>query len=369
MTYRLAPRKGQGPAVLVGLTVVAAVVAILPIAAAIWGGVSPSATRTAFASAPSGAYVVGAKAGELQDTVVVAPAADPGAAVEIATIDHVPGHPAAGAVSPDGRSVALVVADAGSQAQPGASLLVVALESGEVTRRAVDIDLLQPPVWAADSSAVVVTRSEPAGGTTSNVALLRVPVGGGEPVVEWTAARVLGAYPFAFDAEGRLLAVVIDGRGSTLVRAGTDVRPLSAGVTRDWRLSPDGTLLAFIESSLEGGLQYRSHVVAVEGGDAPAAAAQAAGATGESLGAAWAPSGELAFGHEPGAGVGEVSAQSAAAGFDVPLAYAPDGSAIAVQAWTGASFDEPGAMTIVVAGKDGRQPVTGVTRFYGWATR
>lgn len=93
----------------------------------------------------------------------------------------------------------------------------------------------------------------------------------------------------------------------------------------------------------------------------------------QSIGVAWEPqSGSPVFGFErgeDGAGVSAQSALSSESGFDVPLSFSPDGSALAVQHWTGNTFDDPGEFTIRVHSGDGVVPLETASRFYGWARR
>jgi hypothetical protein len=164
---------------------------------------------------------------------------------------------------------------------------------------------------------------------------------------------------------------VLDSRGSTLYAGANEVLPLSSFATRDWRLSPDGSQVAFIEADTTVGLQYRARTVAIDG-SAPEVQAQSLAAAGQQLGVAWNPAGARAvFGQEPGAGVASVQAQAAsAAGFDVPLGFSADGSLGVVQRWSGTSFSAPGEMQLVLVGGDGAAAaIPGATRFFGWAVR
>jgi hypothetical protein len=146
---------------------------------------------------------------------------------------------------------------------------------------------------------------------------------------------------------------------------------LSTQITRDWRLSPDGTRVAFIESDLTNGLSYRARVMSLDGQGG--ATAQAMSAAGQQLGVAWLPgTGDVAFGHEPAAAAGDTGAASAqaltAAGFDIPVAYSEAGTAI-VQAWSGPSFSDPGRAELTVV-RDGQRTGLGYgTRFLGWSAR
>jgi len=365
---RYAPRRAQIPYWLILATVLAAVVAVMPIVGAIVGGVgTPGAPKTAFATGAPGTYVVVARAERDYDVISVAPLANLEAVSEIARVPHLPGYASTGAVSPEGRRLAIVTTDAGSVAQPGASLLVLELETGALTRLAINVDPLQTPVWTADGRAVVATRIVPGERGLATVAFLRVPVdlSGERPVGE--AAAVLGAYAVGFDPAGRLVSVVIDGRGSTAFRDGVEAVRLSTQITRDWRLSPDGAQMAFIEADVTGGLQYRARVASLDAGGGGGVAAQALSAEGQQLGVAWKPGAPLpTFGGEPAARPG-VTAQSLVSGFDVPLGYSPDGSALAEEHWSGTGFSDPGRLTLAVQTDAGLVTLNGYSRFFGWA--
>ena len=360
-------------AVLVGVSIVTALLAGLPIAAAILDSALGNGPRTAtaFASAPGGHYAVYTNAGVDADEIVVAPSENPSDAMVVATIERLPGYTSRGTVSPDGKKLALVTVDSGTPSQPVASLQVLNLETGELTRAASEIDHLQTPLWTADSKGVLVTR----GGDNAPgaVTVYRADsAGDGESLVRRHEA-VLGVYPVAFDPEGRLVTVVIDGEGSHVFRDGTQVRSISPYITRDWDLSPDGTALAFVETNLADGTRYLPKVAGLDAGSHAMAQSVASGV--QALGAAWAPGDSQgpAFGYEPSAPAGAsggVLAQTLGEdGFDVPLAYSNDGSALAVQHWTGSEFSRPGQASIEIVTGDGRAALPDATRFYGWAAR
>lgn len=352
------PRRNQLPYWLVTASVVAAVVAVLPIAAAIVAGDGHIA-RSAFASAAPGTYAVGARPGDTVDVVLAVPAAG-GDVIEAGRVEHLPGFGSKGAVSPDGQTVAIVTADRGTPAHPVASLLAIDLATGTTRRLAEDVDDNQQVVWSAASDAVVFTRTRESSPGAS-VDVLRVSTGGGEELLA-RYERVLGAYPVAIRAGGAALAVVLDSRGSTLYAGTSELTRISDAITRDWRLSADGSHMAFIEATTAGGLHYRGRVVALDG--SAGVSAQAADADGQQLGVAWEPAGTVTFGHEPGA-----AAAAGGGGFDVPIAFSPDGRFIAAQRWSGSSFAQPGTMTLTVAGDGATHALPGMTRFFGWSAR
>lgn len=352
------------------LSLTGAMLAILPIVAGVVSSITGhSGTRTAFATAPSGEYAVFARAGESVDEVLVASTDSPSVPLSVATIPHLPGFPANGVVSPDGRKVAFVVVDAGTSANPGASLVVLDLESGALVRVAIAVDHLQEPQWAPASDAVVVTRGGDA--APGPVVLFKVQADASGESQIFDRDRVLGIYPIGFDASGALFAVVIDDRGSTLVRDGVELQTFSSNISRDWELSPDGTSLAFVDTVLGGGARYESRVVGVEPG-ATTQAAQVVANGPESLGVTWHPvTGEPTFGSEPAIDPSRsaAGAQTLSGGFDIPLEYAASGDTLAVQHWTGDGFENPGGGSIDVVTGDTRFTLPGATGFFGWSAR
>jgi len=366
-----APRSGHLPYWAIGLSIFAALAGVLPIVAALFGG-GGGGPRTAFATAPAGTYVVFSNSGPTTDTIYVAPVDDPAQRTEIAVVDHLDGYTPNGVVSPDGKQVALVVAEAGTPAYPGASVLVVNLETGAVTRVAIDVDVLQAPAWTPDSTGVVFTRSTSADSMLADVVVSRVDTEGASELELMRVDGVFGAYVVGFDPAERLVTVVIDGAGSSVYRDGQELLNLSPHITRDWQLSPDGAQLAFIESDTTDGLRYLPKIASLEPSTAQDMQAQVLSDGGQALGVAWRPGGEPTFGREPGPGTassGDFSAQAAPSGFDIPLTYSPDGGTLAVQAWSGPSFEAAGKMRYELLRDGERTELPAASRVYGWAVK
>jgi hypothetical protein len=343
--------------------VIALIVAGLPIAFA--GFRAASGTVTSLAGAPDGLNAVLIRHGETADTVVLAPLADLTQEEAVADIPHLAGHAVRAAVSPDGRFVAVVAPDRGSLSRPIGTLYRVDLEDGTVATLAGDIDPLSTPLWRPDGGAVIVrSAGDPASGV---VELREIPIDGRASQTRARFEGVLGAYPVGFDPAARLHVTLIDGRGSTLVREDGAEWPLARGVTRDWELSPDGSALAFIEdTSTADGRSFQARLVALDGS---AVASAATGLDGQQLGIAWRPGAAApTFGFDPGTATGAAAA-STRDGFDIPIAYSPDGAVLAVEAWTGASFAERRDATLAFVTTLGRVPVTGPVRFAGWSAR
>lgn len=374
VSLRTPPRAGHIQNGLIVAAIAAAAVAVVPIAMAIVGG--PPAVghvQSAFASAPSGEYAVVSRSNGAEDVIAVVPASNPAQARDVAHVAHVAGYAPVGSVSPDGRQLALVVAESGPQAAPAAALQAIELETGATKRLAEKVDVLRTPVWAPDSRSVVITRGSSQSGDGS-IHAVRVFLDGSAEQEVLRVAWALGAYPVGFDRDGHLISVVIDSRGSSLVRDDKELGLISSQITRDWRLSPDASQLAFVESDVRNGLQYRGRVVDVDAPENAQVTGQALRADGQQLGVAWQPGAvRPTFGEEPGAQRAVAAPASAQAleaqpGFDVPLAYSA-GGVLAVTHWTGTGFADAGRSMLELVSPAGRSDLPGFSRFFGWTQR
>ncbi len=355
---------------IIGVSLLAALVAIAPIVGGVLGWGTPSVRpSTAFADAPAGNYAVVTRNEGQFDVLSVVWAENPGSATEIARVPHLEGFTSTGTVSPDGTRVALVTVDAGSTSRPVASLIFANLETGELYRAALAIEPMQQPVWSPGGGSVVVTRSAIEG----HVDVIQVSLDAKETVLG-SYSGVLGVYPVGF-ADGELVQVTIDGRGSTAQKSGADIASLSPNITREWQLSPDGSEIAFIDLSTAAGLKYLARSIRLNPAEATAAR-QSLETSVSALGVAWNPAdGSVKYGIEPGESAPGVSAQSLTAseggtvGFDVPLAFSTDGELLAVTRWTGPDFANPGTSSLQIVNSAGRATLGGHTRFIGWSKR
>lgn len=369
VSSRTFPRQRDYSKLFISLAMLAAIVAIAPIAAAVLGYGSRAVTpKTAFATAPGGDYAVIGRTENGADVISVAWADNPGAVTEIARVPHLEGFASTGAVSPDGKLLALVTVDGGSATHPKGSLKVIGLETGLMTNVISDVAPGQTPVWEADGSRIVAVLN-PA--TDGAFRVVSAKADGKDETQLDAFTGVLGVYPVGF-SRGALALVVIDGRGSTLRIGGKDWGNLAGGITRDWRLSPEGTHIAFIETQTDSGVRYVARTLSLS---TPGASAQALSAPVSALGAAWNPkTAQAQFGLEPGASeVAGVSVQALSAGtgdgFDVPMAFSNDGDHLFVTRWSGSSFQEPGKPVLQIVSAGGRANYESFTRFYGWAAR
>ena len=366
--YRGFPRRQLFQRALLAVPIFAFIIGTLPVLAVLIFGAGSGSTPTAYASAPPGTYVVAALAGADEDTIFVVSTTDPTIQFQVAGVPHAREVSTMGSVSPNGELLALIVVDPGARSEAVASLKLVELGSGDVTTLISSIDGLQQPVWTDDSANIVVVRSRRGTDIGVNVDLIQAAVTGGEHVL-WTVENTIAAYPVGFNAAGELVAVRIDGSGTSAVIANAEPIPMTQYFSRDWELNGDGSAIAFIENNLDAGLKFVPRIVSL-GSESGSVIAQSVGA-GEALGTAWAPTSPTAtFGHQPVAdGSGSVSAQSLSGGFVVPLSYSPSGAELAAWHWSGNSFADPGQASLVVDSLEGRVTLTGMSRFFGWAGR
>jgi hypothetical protein len=252
-------------------------------------------------------------------------------------------------------------------------LNIVDLESGRIVRSAHDVSPGIQPVWSPNGKDVVVTRALSGNEFQGPIAILRVDSSGaGEELVQ-TFNESLGAYPVGFDGQSRLATVVLGSFGTSLHRTGADAVTLSSNLTRDWKLSPDGDSIAFVEVDTSAGVRYLARAESLTGATAEVSIQSLSGSV-SALGTAWNPAtNSPAFGAEPVASVAGSRIQSLTAGqsegFDVPLGFSESGEALVVTHWSGESFQEPGRPQLQVLEGSDRFTFENHTRFFGWASR
>ena len=354
--------------ILAGICTIAAAAGVTAVVLGGEGG--PRIVASALASADTGEYVIAIAGGEREDAVLAFAADDPATIREVARFSHLPGYTSRGATSPAGRRAALIVADGGTQSRPIASLILLDLDTGALTRFAERVDTLQTPLFDPSGSRVIFTRTAASDSPATNVQVSEIDIATGWESPIASVPGVLGAYPVGFDASGALLIVVIDGRGSSLLRAGETLLQLSDAITRDWRVSPDGQRIAFVETLTTNGVSYHARVIDLVSAAGGRVAAQQV-ASGEQLGIAWRPgSADPTAGQDPSStGGGALHAAGAEAGFDVPLGYSGSGDYLVAETWSGASFDAPGQVEMQLLHGGARHDLHGATRFLGWVTR
>lgn len=365
---RKQPATGRLGRLVLFITGIVAVAAFGPVAWGIVAGThsSPGAT-SAFAVALPGTYAVVARQEGAVDIVSVVRADNPASPLEVARVPHLEGFTTTGSVDPTGRYVALLTVDAGTPLEPAASLILIDLFGGSLDRLVTGVDFGWQPLWNENGTAVIMTRTRQ-GESGTFIDVLDVALDGAAKL-RWSQ-EALGVYPVGW-RDQKLLTVAIDERGSTLQADGQDLQHLADGFTRDWAIAPDGSAIAFIEIATQGGLRYVPRVVALTNDAKVSAQALTVGGA-EALGAAWKPGNAPVFGTVPRsqANDGDVSAQAVHFdGFDIPVAYSPDGSILAVVHWNGTGFGDPGLPSLYLVRGGERYAVPGHREFFGWTYR
>lgn len=191
--------------------------------------------------------------GDHTDNIVALDPANPATArTEIATIDHARGYGVFPVLSPDGEAVAYTALPPDTEdpsPSSSANAAIVGVD-GSVTLLADDVDLLVPPVWSPDSKSVVVRKNTPSDDGAGSFELLLLGIDGSRTSLStWQSAA---AFPIAFSTDGAALYfATLNNDGTDLYSvapdgtAETHIAHLADEIARDWRLSPDGTALAF----------------------------------------------------------------------------------------------------------------------------
>ncbi len=326
---------------------------------------SPNAGALSVPSAPAPALLVSEFDDAASRLWLVDPA-DPASREPWLTVDHAPGWDVSGAVSPGGDALAFVALTPGRRdATTEATLL---LSDGGPPRILADgVDLRGGVVWTADGRGVLVRRTAVGAQGQPAFTVVEVRLADGREFVRLRRDDVAALHVVGWPAEGPLYVTLIGPWGSELLAlhgAEDESVLLSTGVTRDWRLSPDGTQLAFTE---QRGTAMQVRVVSLLGDGAPLPAMVAATSDAQArweanpgavatASPAWQPDGTLSVGvFAAPAPAAELRAASLAAGegFALPLWWSPDGRHLAVRAFDGAG---PGSSTredAAVVGPDG----------------
>ncbi len=299
--------------------------------------------------------------GDRTDTIVsIDPADAGGARAKIASIDHASGYGIFAMLAPNGEAIAYTALPSDEpKPGPGSPAHAAMVDvKGDVTPLADDVDLLIAPVWSPDSSSIVVRKNTQVENAAGSFELLLLGRDGSRATITtWTTAAV---FPIAFAPEGtKLYFATLNNSGTDLYRiapdgtAETKIAHLSDEIARDWRLSPDGTTLAYsvaLSGNAPGVVAKTLDLASGVAVDAVAAAAlesgpSSAGVARGELNPAWRKNGELTIASlnlDGGASALSVDAAGAMSTItassdhiDLPLGWSPDGMTLAVRAVDG----------------------------------
>ncbi|HJX61314.1 MAG TPA: hypothetical protein VJ578_01975 [Dehalococcoidia bacterium] len=352
------------------------------------GTATPTASGTPGAGGPTLLY---REFGSGADTLWVAPAASPTDRKSVAQIEHAPDWGIVGSLSPDGSLVAYLVLTAGSQ-DPGrgAQAWVLDVGSGEKRHLADGFDLRTRPVWSPESDAIVVARNGPQADTGSEISLVGVGVTDGSENVLLTEPNVLGLFPIGYSLAPAVGGALVYARYGL---SGTDLGWLAAETSavhvtnespRDWHLSPDGARVAFLaRQRTDGRIAARAFVTELSAASQAVLVLAAVPDTVDHFNPVWRDNGTVTVGGTPAEG--EVSAAAVLVsleegtveevqpgpqqGFDVPVAWSPDGRFLAVRSFEGSSAADSGREQLMIIEEGSERKAVGEQgslEFIGW---
>lgn len=363
------------------------------------GEVSPTPTTVATPSptgvAEEGPRLVYKEFGSEADVIWLTSAADPQKRTRVAKVEHAADMGISASLSPDGKRIAylaLPAADGDSALDAQAWLLEV--DSGKTRLLASDLDGASKPVWSPDGSSIVVRRNGPQAQIGQAASLLRVDVSDGEETSLMQADDVLELFPIGYSPDGASLYFAQTTLGGThigvVTAAGGSPRLLvqaSDEWARDWHLSPGGTRVVFLAGQpTDDRIAIRAFVIELAEGAEPQPLSDFSTAldVGDHFNPVWHPDGQrIAVGRTPDDGSSAAALVSLAGGdlaevapgpdqgFDVPLAWSPEGDYLAVRSFDGSSAAQPGRehLVLIELGKARRTVAdAGNLEFIGWLT-
>jgi Tol biopolymer transport system component len=304
----------------------------------------------------SGQRLLISEFGASEDAIVAVDPADTGNRETIATIGHAPEWGIFPSLSPDGTAIAYTALPSDApdpQADTPAHAAIVDVD-GDTTLLADDVDLLIAPVWSPDSQSIVVRKNVGAENAAGSFELILLSRDGTRTsLTSWSTAAV---FPIAFAPDGsKLYFATLNATGSDLYSVAPDasgetlIAHLSDDIAREWTLSPDGSTVAY--TSLDGATAT-PHAMTVDlATGAVTDAVPSDPAVGE-MSPAFDSAGTLTIAELGAAGGGASNVDGAgttatisdgATGFDLPLAWSPDNSSLAVRSVapdSGASYIE-----------------------------
>ncbi|HZQ36861.1 MAG TPA: hypothetical protein VFD32_13095 [Dehalococcoidia bacterium] len=270
----------------------------------------------------------------------------------VASVAHRNGWGITASVSPNGRQLAYVVLprDAIDPDTQG-ELWLLSLTSPSSRRLATGVDLRSELVWSPDSAWVSYVKV-----TAPSIDLRRVNASGAGDQSLAVAGPTDRWFLFGYTADGRNVELAhLTGAGTAFDSAEPGTKPqaeqpISSGSARGFVVSPAGRPALLALQDENGRQVYRALAQRQDGSFARLTQDGI-----EDTGIAWNPrSGEATVGVVPAAPGQPVPAAPGAhaivpaSGFDVPVAWSPDGALLALRHFSGASTDDPGTETIAV---------------------
>ncbi|MBI2765079.1 MAG: hypothetical protein HYX53_04115 [Chloroflexi bacterium] len=271
------------------------------------------------------------------------------------------GH-ARGSAAPTGDRIAVL--SVGDQPAGSAQLTVISLPGRERSDYGLPIDYLSPMAWDANGKRLALVRTDATESTKARRTIVQVEPDTRTVVDVARFDATFSVAPVGYSHDGReLFAVVVDSSGSALwaIREGRTTRlaTLSPGPTQDWRLSADGSRLAFVERLGVGERRYAGRTLMIGTG-----AIEDAPGSGDQVGATWSVG---AVTPEFGGPGGTVLLRGGEPGtYLVPLQRSPDGTTLVAAVYDANDSASAGSTEILTT--DSRQAISGTAsaKFIGW---
>ena len=329
--------------------------AALVVGVAAWGFVStrsnlsvqapyytPSANMSRMTSI---AYVA---PGERQDVIYIRSREQGAAAQQLISFPSAFNLHARGTASPAGDSLGIVTLAGNSGAR--ASLTFITLPGKEIIVAGSQFDFLTEVVWAPDGGFVAGQLSSlPDSAGRVHVDILQANAATGSVATLAQFEDVLIALPIGYSPDGaRLFVVTVDQSGSWLWTVGLSgqhkLGRLSTGRTRDWRLSPDGARVAYIDSPV-GDRSYSGRVFVLATGSVRTAQQGT-----EQIGATWRPGSAVPDFGGPGGSL-QLDPAASTGSYVVPIEWSPDGLVLVAHVLTAGNdpLDPPTVSTQLVS--------------------
>ena len=320
-----------------------------------------------------------------QDTLRLAPISNLQEPRTITAIPHTPLWGISASLSPDGQQVAYVVLpptvpDPERAANDQAEVWVQPLAGGEPRRLAQNADVRVAPVWSPDGSALVYQRFSQEG---DSLTLFRVNVGDGAVSALASPGGTAAAFPLAFAPSSDRFYVTQPSEGGTDILAidtndGSvqTVTMIAGGIARGWRLSPDGLSIAFVHQV--SGQEWEVAIASLSEGSVSRLDSPAIPSGQVLFGPVWHPQQPLlSVGAAPGDGGGVLNLPLSgeggerlpgpAEGFDVPLAWSPNGDYLVVQQFSEYPVQRrPSLYLLTASGERQRLAEGSEVTFIGW---
>lgn len=341
-------------------------------------GVSPAASPPTASGQPVSFRFVYREFGPEKDTIWEVSPEKPSERIRLAEIAHRSGWGVIPSLSPDGKRLAYLSMPlrAYDPSQQAAAYLLD-IPSGQTSLLSDHVDLHQPPLWTPDGEKLYLRRN-----TEEEIILLEVDPAKPESdpartavVLQSKNASTYTLIPvgFAEDRQSLYLAEVLASGGTDLVRLkpGEEesrfvIHLSSDQIARDYHLSPDGRMLAFLAAETVSNRRMYIPLVADLSTQTIATLATPDPTGANFLNPLWRPDGEqIAVGREATSGKpGHIALFSLRGeapdtlgqpedGFDLPESWAPDGSYLVVTWMEGMPASDPGKTSLIAISSEG----------------